>query len=40
MGALSNIGKSTLCEGLLSQCLSDGYQSEQFAYIKSMTQCI
>ena len=40
MGSSSNVGKSTLCESLLSQLLLDGYQSEQLAYIKPMTQCI
>ncbi len=40
MGSSSNIGKTTLCEGLLSQCLLYGYQPEQLAYIKPMTQCI
>ncbi len=40
MGSVSGVGKTTLCEGLLSQLLSDGYQSEQLAYIKPMTQCI
>ena len=40
MGSSSNVGKSTLCEGLLSQLLFDGYQPEQLAYIKPMTQCI
>ena len=40
MGSSSNVGKTTLCEGLLSQCLLDGYQPEQLAYIKPMTQCI
>ena len=40
MGASSNVGKSTLCEALLSQLLLDGYQPEQLAYIKPMTQCI
>jgi len=40
MGSSSNVGKSTLCESLLSQLLLDGYQPEQLAYIKPMTQCI
>ena len=40
MGSSSNVGKSTLCEGLLSQLLLDGYQPEQLAYIKPVTQCI
>jgi len=40
MGASSNIGKSTLCEALLSQLLVDGYQPAQLAYIKPMTQCV
>ena len=39
MGSASGVGKTTLCEGLLSQCLLDGYQPEQLAYIKPMTQC-
>lgn len=40
MGSSSNVGKSTLCESLLSQLLLDGYQPESLAYIKPMTQCI
>jgi len=40
MGSSSGVGKSTLCEALLSQCLLDGYQPEQLAYIKPMTQCV
>jgi len=40
MGSSTNIGKTTLCEGLLSQYLHHGYQPEQLAYIKPMTQCI
>jgi len=40
MGSISGVGKTTLCEGLLSQLLFDGYQPEQLAYIKPMTQCI
>ncbi|MCK5121741.1 MAG: AAA family ATPase [Methylococcales bacterium] len=40
MGSSSNIGKTTLCEGLLLQLLIDGYQPEQLAYIKPITQCI
>lgn len=40
MGASSGVGKTTLCEGLLSQLMSDGYQPEQLAYIKPVTQCI
>ena len=40
MGSSSNVGKTTLCESLLSQLLFDGYQPEQLAYIKPMTQCI
>lgn len=40
MGASSNVGKTTLCESLLLQCMHDGYQPEQLAYIKPMTQCI
>ena len=39
MGSASGVGKSTLCEGLLSQLLLNGYQPEQLAYIKPMTQC-
>ena len=39
MGSASGVGKTTLCEGLLSQCLLKGYQAEQLAYIKPMTQC-
>ncbi|NOQ34935.1 MAG: AAA family ATPase, partial [Methylococcaceae bacterium] len=39
MGSASGVGKTTLCEGLLSQLLHDGYQPEQLAYIKPMTQC-
>ena len=39
MGSASGVGKTTLCEGLLSQCLLNGYQAEQLAYIKPMTQC-
>jgi dethiobiotin synthetase len=39
MGSSANVGKSTLCEGLLSQLLNKGYQAEQLAYIKPMTQC-
>ncbi|MGR9101481.1 MAG: hypothetical protein ACU826_13040, partial [Gammaproteobacteria bacterium] len=40
MGASSGVGKSTLCEGLLSQLLADGYRPDQLAYIKPMTQCL
>ncbi len=40
MGSESGVGKTTLCEGLLSQLLLGGYQPEQLAYIKPMTQCI
>ena len=40
MGSASGVGKTTLCEGLLAQLLLDGYQPEQLAYIKPMTQCI
>lgn len=40
LGAESGVGKSTLCEGLLAQLLSNGYRSEQLAYIKPVTQCI
>ena len=39
MGSASGVGKTTLCEGLLSQLLLKGYQPEQLAYIKPMTQC-
>ena len=39
MGSASGVGKTTLCEGLLSQLLLNGYQPEQLAYIKPMTQC-
>ena len=39
MGSASGVGKSTLCEGLLSQLLWNGYQPDQLAYIKPMTQC-
>ncbi|NOQ64495.1 MAG: AAA family ATPase [Methyloprofundus sp.] len=39
MGSASGAGKTTLCEGLLAQLLLDGYQPEQLAYIKPMTQC-
>lgn len=39
MGSESGIGKSMLCEGLLSQLLTHGYRPEQLAYIKPMTQC-
>ena len=39
MGSASGVGKSTLCEGLLSQLLLNGYPPEQLAYIKPMTQC-
>ena len=39
MGSASGVGKSTLCEGLLSQLLLGGYKPEQLAYIKPMTQC-
>lgn len=40
MGSASGVGKSTLCEGLLSQLLVNGHQRERLAYIKPMTQCI
>ncbi|MGR9074186.1 MAG: dethiobiotin synthase [Gammaproteobacteria bacterium] len=40
MGASSGVGKSTLCEGLLSQLLANGYRPDQLAYIKPMTQCL
>ena len=40
MGSASGAGKTTICEGLLAQLLLDGYQPEQLAYIKPMTQCI
>ena len=40
MGLSSNIEKTTLCECLLSQLLLNGYNPEQLAYIKPMTQCI
>jgi len=39
MGSASGVGKTTICEGLLSQLLLSGYQAEQLAYIKPMTQC-
>jgi len=39
MGSASGVGKTTICEGLLAQLLLDGYQPEQLAYIKPMTQC-
>ena len=39
MGSASGVGKTTLCEGLLSQLLANGYRSEKLAYIKPMTQC-
>lgn len=39
MGSASGVGKTMLCEGLLAQLLLDGYQPEQLAYIKPMTQC-
>ncbi len=39
MGAASGVGKPTLCDGLLSQLLSQGFQPGQLAYIKPMTQC-
>jgi dethiobiotin synthetase len=39
MGSASGAGKTTLCEGLLSQLLQAGYRPEQLAYIKPMTQC-
>jgi len=40
MGSASGVGKTTLCEGLLSQLLFTGYLPEKLAYIKPMTQCI
>ncbi|NOQ16243.1 MAG: AAA family ATPase [Methyloprofundus sp.] len=40
MGSASGVGKTMICEGLLSQLLVNGYQPEQLAYIKPMTQCI
>jgi len=40
MGSSSNVGKTTLCEDLLSQLLLEGYLPERLAYIKPMTQCI
>ncbi len=39
MGSASGVGKSTICEYLLAQLLLDGFQPEQLAYIKPMTQC-
>lgn len=39
MGSASGVGKTTICEGLLAQLLFNGYQPEQLAYIKPMTQC-
>ena len=39
MGSASGVGKTTICEGLLSQLLFNGYQPEQLAYIKPVTQC-
>jgi len=39
MGSASGVGKTTVCEGLLTQLLFNGYQPEQLAYIKPMTQC-
>ena len=39
MGSASGVGKTMLCEGLLSQLLVKGYHPEQLAYIKPMTQC-
>ena len=39
MGSVSGVGKTALCEGLLAQLLLNGYQPEQLAYIKPMTQC-
>ena len=39
MGSASGVGKTTLCEGFLSQLLQHSYQPDQLAYIKPMTQC-
>lgn len=39
MGSSSGVGKTTICEGLLTQLLFKGYKPEQLAYIKPMTQC-
>ena len=39
MGSASGVGKTTICECVLAQLLLDGYQAEQLAYIKPMTQC-
>ncbi len=40
MGSASGAGKTTFCEGLLAQCMLNGYHPEQLAYIKPMTQCV
>lgn len=39
LGSASGVGKTMLCEGLLSQLLVKGCQPGQLAYIKPMTQC-
>jgi dethiobiotin synthetase len=40
MGAVSGVGKSTVCMGILAQLLASGLKPEQLAYIKPVTQCI
>ena len=40
MGSASGVGKTTICEALLSELLLNGYDHEQLAYIKPMTQCL
>lgn len=40
MGSESGIGKSTVCLGILAQLLAAGFNANQLAYIKPVTQCI
>lgn len=40
MGAESGAGKSTVCLGILTQLLASGFDADQLAYIKPVTQCV
>ena len=40
MGSESGVGKSTVCLGILAQLLTSGFNADQLAYIKPVTQCI
>ncbi len=40
MGSESGVGKSTVCLGILAQLLAAGFNADQLAYIKPVTQCI